>query len=215
MLVSSVIGLGGIVLGQEVLAQDAARLYTPEVMLGPFYPMLKPLDVDSDLTMVKGRKKRAEGEVIHVVGKVLNQSGSPIQGASIEIWQANAKGRYAHPSDTNPAAIDENFQGFAVIKTDAQGRYRFKTIKPGAYPVSPTVLRTPHIHFDVRGKKNRLTSQMFFPGEPQNDNDVLFIDLKRIEPKHFMAVVAQTMPASREIPAGEKLLNWDIVLLDG
>ena len=214
MLISA-IGLGGLALGGSSLAQEAARLYTPEVMLGPFYPMLKPLEVDADLTMVKGRRGRAEGEIIHVTGRVVNQKGDPVQGAAIEIWQANANGRYAHPSDTNPLPVDENFQGFAVLKTDAQGRYRFKTIKPGAYPVTPTELRTPHIHVDVKGKQNRLTSQMFFPGEPLNDKDMLFNDLKRVEPKNFMAVLAQEMALPKEIPAGEKLLNWDIVLLNG
>ena len=213
-MLASAMGLGGLVLGGNAVAQEAARLYTPEVALGPFYPMLKPLDVDADLTIIKGHKKRAEGEIIHIAGRVLNQNGDPVRGASIEIWQANAKGRYAHRSDTNPLPIDENFQGFAVLKTDAQGRYRFKTIKPGAYPVSPTELRTPHIHVDVKGKHNRLTSQMFFPGEALNEKDMLFLDLKRVEPKNYTAVVATAMP-SKEVPTGETLLNWDIVLLNG
>lgn len=171
------LGLGGIALGGSTFAQQAMRLYTPEVMLGPFYPMLKPLDTDADLTFIKGHKKRAAGEIVHVAGCVLNQNGQPVSGAEIEIWQANAKGRYAHPSDTNTTPLDENFQGFAVLKTDSLGRYRFKTIKPGPYPVSPTELRTPHIHFDIKGKQNRLTSQMFFPGEELNAKDLLYLDL--------------------------------------
>lgn len=214
MLVSA-IGLGGAAFGGNALGQQAGRLYTPELVLGPFYPMLRPLDVDADLTIIKGRKKRAEGEIVHVVGRVLNQRGDPVRGAAIEIWQANANGRYAHRSDVNPLPLDENFQGFAVLKTDALGRYRFKTIKPGPYPVSPTEIRTPHIHVDVKGKHNRLTSQMFFPGEALNEKDMLFHDLKRTEPQNYMAVVAEQVRASGEVPAGETLLKWDIVLLDG
>ena len=208
-------GIAGLGMGSSAIAQEAARFVTPEVMLGPFYPVLKPLDRDADLTMVKGHKKAATGEVIHVTGRVLNQNGQPVSGAEIEIWQANSKGRYAHPSDTNTTPLDEDFQGFAVIKTDSLGRYRFKTIKPGAYPVSPTELRTPHIHFDVKGKQNRLTSQMFFPGEPLNNKDMLYLDVQKNYPKEYTAVVASKLPPTREIAAAETLFRWDIVLING
>lgn len=209
------LGFGGIALGGSAFAQQAERLYTPEVMLGPFYPMLKPLDTDADLTLVKGHKKRADGEIVHVTGRVLNQKGEPVSGAEIEIWQANARGRYAHPSDSNTTPLDENFQGFAVLKTDSLGRYRFKTIKPGPYPVSPTELRTPHIHFDVKGRQNRLTSQMFFPGEELNAKDLLYLDLQRFYKTNHQTVIAEKQAPTKEIAAGETLLNWDIVLLNG
>jgi len=208
-------GIAGLGMGSSAIAQEAARFVTPEVMLGPFYPVLKPLDRDADLTMVKGHKNGATGEVIHVTGRVLNQNGQPVSGAEIEIWQANSKGRYAHPSDTNTTPLDEDFQGFAVIKTDSLGRYRFKTIKPGAYPVSSTELRTPHIHFDVKGKQNRLTSQMFFPGEPLNNKDMLYLDVQKNYPKEYTAVVASKLPPTREIAAAETLFRWDIVLITG
>jgi len=71
------------------------------------------------------------------MGRVLNRNGQPIQGARMEIWQANARGRYTHPGDVNPAPLDPNFEGFAVLTTDAEGRYRMKTVKPGAYPAGP------------------------------------------------------------------------------
>ena len=152
-----------------VLAQALKR--TPLQTLGPFYPMLKPLDQDADLTTIAGKPRRAEGQVIHVMGRVLNLEGQPVQGARVEIWQANTYGRYNHPSDTNPAPLDPHFEGFAVQTTDVEGRYRFKTIKPGAYPASADRMRPPHIHFDVTGKINRVVTQMYFAGQPWNDKD--------------------------------------------
>ncbi len=208
------LGFGGLaILGGDGFAQTTERVVTPEVGMGPFYPMLKPLDKDADLTQVKGQKGVAAGAIIHVAGRVFDQKGSPVKGAKIEIWQANTYGRYSHPSDPNTAQLDPNFQGYGVLKTDNEGRYRFKTIKPGPYPVSPTEIRPPHIHFDVEGKANRLVSQMFFPGEPLNEKDALFLDLQSQSAKS--AVTAQTMPPTKEIERDATLLHWDVVLING
>ena len=87
-------------------------------------------------------------------------------------------GRYTHPSDTNPAPLDPNFEGFAVQDTDAEGRYRFKSIKPGAYPATANWMRPPHLHFEVTGKINRVITQMYFPGEPLNDKDLLLQNIR-------------------------------------
>ncbi len=216
------LGIGGLaVFGGSAFAQQAQRMITPPFDVGPFYPIVHPKDIDTDLTLVKGRKKRAEGDIVYVEGQVLNMKGEPVSGAKIEIWQANKFGRYAHPSDPNTAPLDENFQGFAVIKSDAQGRYRFKTIKPGAYPINPTHLRTPHIHFDVMGKNNRLATQMFFPDEPLNEKDLLFLELRsRFEilkrpSGRADVLIAKSLPPTKEIEAGATLLSWDIVLLNG
>lgn len=208
------IGFGGLaLLGGTGLAQTVERTVTPEVTMGPFYPMLKPLDKDADLTSVKKQKGVAAGAIVHVAGRVLDQKGNPVKGAKIEIWQANSYGRYSHQSDPNTAQLDPNFQGYAVLKTDNEGRYRFKTIKPGAYPVSATEIRPPHIHFDVEGKANRLVSQMFFPGEPLNEKDLLFLALTEQTAKD--AVLAQQLPPTKEIEKDAMLLNWDIVLING
>lgn len=208
------IGFGGLaLLGGTGLAQTVERTVTPEVTMGPFYPMLKPLDKDADLTSVKKQKGVAAGAIVHVAGRVLDQKGNPVKGAKIEIWQANSYGRYSHQSDPNTAQLDPNFQGYAVLKTDNEGRYRFKTIKPGAYPVSATEIRPPHIHFDVEGKANRLVSQMFFPGEPLNEKDLLFLALTKQTAKN--AVLAQQLPPTKEIEKDAMLLNWDIVLING
>src|SRR5262249_49574822 len=145
------VGLGSWALNNPAFAQETRRMFTQPLTLGPFYPQVKPLDQDADLTMIKGRNVRAEGKIIHITGGVSNRKGEPVQDARIEIWQADSHGRYAHKSDQNPAPRDANFQGFAVLKTDNEGRYRFKTIKPGAYPGLIAGTRTPHIHFDVFG----------------------------------------------------------------
>src|SRR5437899_170642 len=118
-----------------IFAAEPALTPTPLNVLGPFYPMIKPLEKDADLTMIQGRQRRAEGKVVHLMGRVFNLQGEPMKGAKIELWQANTHGRYDHPSDRNDAPLDPNFQGYSVQETDQEGRYRFKTIKPGAYPV--------------------------------------------------------------------------------
>ncbi len=210
------LGFGGLaILGSTGFAQTTERLVTPEVGMGPFYPVLKPLDKDADLTSINGKKGVAAGTIVHVVGRVSDMKGNPVKGAKIEIWQANTYGRYSHPSDPNTAQLDPNFEGFAILKTDNEGRYRFKTIKPGPYPASPTWQRPPHIHMDVEGKANRLVSQMFFPDEPLNEKDSLFLEIRGRSEKNAAAVVAQKIPPTKEIEKGAMLLNWDVVLING
>jgi len=177
------IALGGLAvatpLGSTLAAEELLKwgpgLTTPATVAGPFYPLLsKPVDRDADLTVISGRKDRAKGQVIHVVGRVLNLKGDPVKGLQVEIWQANAAGRYDHPADPNPAPLDPNFQGYGVIVTDAEGRYRFKTIKPAGYPLTQNSYRAPHIHFELTGRLDRHITQMWFPGEPLNSQDQLF-----------------------------------------
>jgi protocatechuate 3,4-dioxygenase beta subunit len=153
-----------------VLAQ-ASLNRTQDQILGPFYPIMSKPDRSGDLTRVPGGTGRAKGQPLIVIGRVLDPFGKPIKGANIEIWQANAGGRYAHPDDTNPAPLDPNFQGFGTITTGTDGRYRFKTIKPSAYPIAPTRMRPAHIHFNVRGSHDELITQMYFEGDPYNEKD--------------------------------------------
>lgn len=134
------------------VAQQVTRR-TPAQILGPYYPVIKPTDQDTDLTMIAGRTGRAQGQVIYVAGRVINRHGKPVSGAQMEIWQANSHGRYTHQSDQHDAPLDPNFEGYARIVTDADGRYRIKTIKPGAYPDDSGTLRAPHIHFEVTGPR--------------------------------------------------------------
>lgn len=197
-------GFGGSALAQSL------RL-TPGEIVGPFYPVLKPLDQDADLTVVAGKTGRAQGQLLHLAGRVLNLDGQPVKGARVEIWQANSQGRYSHPSDRNPAPLDPNFEGFAVQFTDAEGRYRFKTIKPGAYPATATWTRPPHIHFEVTGRTNRLTTQMYFPGEPLNDKDLLLQGLR----SNREGAIATIGKPGEGFERDSLVATWDIVLDKG
>jgi protocatechuate 3,4-dioxygenase beta subunit len=202
--------LGGIVLAAPLKAIFAQPVLTPTIdqVLGPFYPVTKPLDHDADLTVIQGKPGKAQGQVIHLMGRVLNLKGDPIPGAQVEIWQANTFGRYTHPSDTNPAPLDPNFEGFGAQITDAEGRYRFKTIKPGAYPVPVEGwIRPPHIHFDVTSKSNRLITQLYFEGEPLNDKDLL------LQPTlNKGSVMTRLLPPTKDVEPDALLAVWDIVL---
>jgi protocatechuate 3,4-dioxygenase beta subunit len=198
----------------SAFAQEVKRQLTPEQIMGPFYPITRPLDHDMDLTVIKGKRGHAQGKVIHLTGRVLNSQGEPVRGAKIELWQANTHGRYAHPSDLNPAPLDPNFQGYGVQVTDAEGRYRFKTIKPGAYPINPansSNVRPPHIHFDVIGAKDRLVTQMYFPDEPLNEKDVLFKELGSSKD----AAIGKVLPLTKELEPDSFLINWDIIIEKG
>jgi protocatechuate 3,4-dioxygenase beta subunit len=149
----------------------APLLRTPDQILGPFYPLNGTADRTGDLTRPLGRSGRANGEVLLVKGRVLSLAGAPIAGARIEIWQANAAGKYRHPSDMTAEAIDPNFDGFTRLKTDKDGAYAFRTVKPGGYRTPHGDLRPPHIHFLVDFRADRLITQMYFPGEPENVTD--------------------------------------------
>lgn len=147
---------------------------TPRATEGPFYPQSVPADSDADLTRVAGRADRARGTPLELAGRVLDRSGRPRAGARVEIWQCDAGGHYHHVGETE-AALDPGFQGFGAVIADAEGRYRFRTIKPVPYPG-----RTPHIHFTVvEGGRRRLTSQMYIEGEPGNARDGLYRSLGR------------------------------------
>ena len=206
------VAVGGLAISggvSGVLAQALKR--TPLQTLGPFYPVLKPLDQDADLTTIAGKPGRAEGQVIHVMGRVVNLEGQPVQGARVEIWQANTHGRYNHPSDTNPAPLDPHFEGFAVQTTDEEGRYRFKTIKPGAYPASADRMRPPHIHFDVTGKSNRVVTQMYFAGEPWNDKDPALQSAGANRER----LIVNLLPPTQGLEPDALVAVWDIVLDKG
>jgi protocatechuate 3,4-dioxygenase beta subunit len=183
---------------------------TPDQILGPFYPVRKPVDGGTDLTRLPGSDASAQGELIYVMGRVLNMRGEPVRAAQLEIWQANTHGRYVHPSDPNPAPLDPNFQGYALVVSDDEGRYRFKTVKPGAYPVGGDWVRPPHIHFDVRGQVNRLVTQMYFAGEALNDKDRL---LQSSWAKD--SLIAKVLPATAQEEPDARLVVWDIVLIQG
>lgn len=187
--------------GSRALAKRPETLESP---MGPFYPITRPVDSDTDLTWLKGHAKRALGQVIEISGHVFDVHGNPIPGATLELWQANAAGRYDHPSDISKAPLDPNFQGYASLRTDSAGAWRIVTIKPGGYD-SPIGHRTPHIHFDARGLKHRNVMQLYFPEEAAgNAADSLY--------KVLSAGEATTSLAIRDV-ANPGKYTWDIILL--
>lgn len=208
------------VLAAASLAGVAARAFgqqpvrltpTSDQVRGPFYPRRLPADQDADLTVIARRDARALGQVVYLSGRVLDLHGAPVADAVLEIWQANAAGRYRHPGDVNPAALDPNFEGYAKMRTGPDGRYAIKTVKPGAYSTGmPDWTRPPHIHFDISGRSSRLVTQMYFEGEALNDADPL---LQEVE--HRETLMAHRVAAAAGGEPGAITLEWDIVLMAG
>jgi protocatechuate 3,4-dioxygenase beta subunit len=137
-------------------------------MPGPTVPQAFVRSADNDLT-IHG-KSLPIGERMVVTGRLLDADGRPIRRSLVEIWQANASGRYTHPVDQHDAPLDPNFTGVGRTFTDDEGRYRFVTVKPGAYPWQnhPNAWRPQHIHFSLLGNApvQRLVTQMYFPADP-------------------------------------------------
>lgn len=187
-------------------AAAAALIPTPRQTPGPFYPNELPLDSDNDLVEVAGRAQPAAGQVTHIFGRVLDQSGRPLTGARVEIWQCDAFGHYHHPRDRGGQA-DPNFQGYGRMAVDQEGAFRFRTIKPVAYPG-----RTPHIHFAVAGAGiERLTTQMYLAGEPLNQRDGI---LNRVRDPLALARLLVELRAEPGIEVGALVGRFDIVLDD-
>ncbi|MDE2388111.1 MAG: protocatechuate 3,4-dioxygenase [Betaproteobacteria bacterium] len=167
-------GLAGALGVNGSLAKALALMPTPSETEGPFYPVQDQQDKDADLTQIDGHAAIAQGRRIIVSGRVQDVAGDPMAKAVLDIWQADANGRYRHPRDSNPAKADENFQGWAIISSDENGFFRFKTVIPGAYPASGTWTRPPHIHFKISKPGYRtLATQMYFPDEKLNNSDLL------------------------------------------
>jgi protocatechuate 3,4-dioxygenase beta subunit len=182
---------------------------TSDQILGPFYPLGEPAK-GGDLTMVPGRPGRAQGQIIRLTGRVLDRTGQPVRGGKLQVWQANALGRYAHPNDDNPAPIDPCFEGFAVVETDDEGRYNLRTIKPGAYPTGPTTIRPSHIHFEVFGKRERLITQLYFAGDPHHESDRWL--QSSAKPETIVMPIRDPLPG---MSPEEKLVVFDIILMHG
>lgn len=179
-------------------------LPTVDQTTGPFYPDEIPLDDDNDLLWIAGHDQPATGTPTNVIGRIITVRGKPIEGARVEIWQCNAFGRYHHPRDRNDAPLDEHFQAFGRTMTDAEGRYRFRTIKPVPYPG-----RVPHIHFRVvTPDGGELATQLYIAGHPSNAADGVF---RRIEGEtRRQGVQAAFRPNPDD--SAELLAEWDVVM---
>jgi protocatechuate 3,4-dioxygenase beta subunit len=186
----------------------------PEELHDPTGPVFGEGDVDprdSDLT----RQHDGEplGERIIVTGRVLDTGGNPIANTLVEVWQANAAGRYAHEVDRHRAPLDPNFTGAGRTLTDADGNYRFVTVKPGAYPWQnhPNAWRPAHIHFSVFGRAfaDRLVTQMYFPGDPLFEHDPIFQSIR--DPKARELLISRFDLETTE-PEWALAYRFDIVL---
>ena len=176
----------------NAMADVCNSILTPAQTKGPFYPVFTQVDTDADLVMMAGKTQQAAGKVVIVEGIVTDQLCNPVEGALVEIWQACESGRYNHPSDPNTAPLDPNFQYGGKAVTSADGKYRFRTIIPGAYPAADDWIRPPHIHFKVSRKGYReLITQMYFEGEALNDKDLILQDLPPQERKEVVVLFVE------------------------
>ena len=153
------------------------------------------------------------GERIIVTGRVLDDEGGAVPNTLVEIWQANAAGRYHHEVDQHPAPLDPNFGGAGRTLTGPDGEYRFVTVKPGAYPWRnhPNAWRPAHIHFSVFGRAftQRLVTQMYFPGDPLFPYDPIFNSVR--DPKARELLVS-SFDLDTTVPEWALAFRWDIVL---
>jgi protocatechuate 3,4-dioxygenase beta subunit len=184
-------------------AQDLVR--TPSQTEGPFYPDKMPLDTDNDLLVIGKESSPADGEVTHLSGRILNEKGEAVKNAVVEIWQVDNRGAYLHSMTDNAESRDKRFQGFGRFETALDGKYRFRTIKPVAYPG-----RTPHIHVKVKkDSRELLTTQCYVKGDPRNERDGIIRSIRDPRARESVIVAFEPVPGSRP---GELKAVFDIVV---
>jgi protocatechuate 3,4-dioxygenase beta subunit len=180
-------------------------------MAGPAFGRIPVKPEDADLT--RQHKGEPVGERIIVSGRVLDSDGEPVRDTLVEVWQANAAGRYADPVDDHRAPLDQNFTGAGRCLTDSNGGYRFVTIKPGEYPWQnhENAWRPAHIHFSLFGPQlcSRLVTQMYFPGDPLMRFDPILNSIA--DPRGRELLVASFDLASTA-PEWALAYRWDITV---
>ena len=181
---------------------------------GPVFGRIPVRDEDADLT----RQHRGEplGERIIITGRVLDSDGQPVRKTLVEVWQANAAGRYVDSADDHPAPLDSNFTGAGRALTDQDGFYRFVTVKPGAYPWRNhlNAWRPAHVHFSLFGPSlaSRLVTQMYFPGDPLIPLDPILSSIP--DPRGRELLIAR-LDLDTTVPDWALGYRWDIVLRGG
>ena len=184
------------------VAHSVQARVTPSQSLGPFYPSTLPLDSDADLTYVDGQVGRATGMITNLVGQVADIKGRPIPDALIEIWQCDAFGAYHHPRAGG--GIDPYFQGYGKTTTDTMGRYRFKTIRPVAYPG-----RAPHVHVKITQGSQQLVTQIYVRGEAANERDFLLNAIREQSARDSLIIAFESDPTGS---AGELIAEFNPVI---
>jgi protocatechuate 3,4-dioxygenase beta subunit len=200
----------------------STRLRAPKLPLVTLPEELHPADgpvfgegtvgeLDHDLTRQHEGEPLGERIVVH--GRILDEDGRPQQNTLVEVWQANACGRYRHEVDQHPAPLDPNFSGAGRCLTDGDGNYRIVTIKPGSYPWGnhENAWRPAHIHFSVFGRRfeQRLVTQMYFPGDPLFRFDPIFNSVR--DPK-ARALLVSEFDLDSTTPDWALAYRWDVVL---
>lgn len=171
---------------------------TSSQTIGPYLHIGMTWLVDENLAGAE-----VTGERVAVTGRMIDADGTPVNDAMIEIWQANAHGRYAHPEDTRDLPIEQGFTGFGRVYTDEDGRFRFNTIKPGRVPGPDGAPQAPHLNISIfmRGLLKHLITRMYFPGDDVTNDAVL----QRVPPTRRGTLVARA-------GGGPGALEWNIVL---
>ena len=212
------LGLGGTLLASILVGRAADRNcpITPPQTEGPYYPpktlIDAMLDQDNDLTRIKGLSGKATGAIVYVMGQVRDHRCQPLEGAVVEIWQASENGRYSHPRDRdNRAPLDPNFQYWGKSVTDQEGRYLFKTIKPGSYQAGRHWTRPPHIHFKVSHADFRpFITQMYFAGDAYQATDYILND---VPADQRTRVIVQLDSPGEEYEREARVGRFDLTLL--
>jgi protocatechuate 3,4-dioxygenase beta subunit len=198
-----VANLTGLAMASMAPAALASLIQTPRQSAGPFYPETLPLDDDNDLTRVEGFHRPALGTITDLSGRVLDINGKPLPSVRVEIWQCDANTRYRHSRDHSRKPVDAGFQGHGSTLSAANGSYRFRTIRPVAYPG-----RTPHIHVAVFAKGEQpFVTQLYIQDEPRNAEDFLF---NNIRPELRQLVSVPFSNHSDDL--NHQLAHWDIIL---
>lgn len=184
----------------------------PDAARDPFTPCPPAPSLragEDDLTRLAPGRPQASGEAIAIAGRILDEDLRPVRRTLIEVWGANAHGRYSHVIDAgrNDAPLDPNFYGFGRLVTDDEGRYHLRTIKPGAYIARKDIgwWRPPHVHFSIVGSGVRLVTQMYFPDEPLNEKDYIFLIVPEADRSR---VIGEPLTS----PDGQPAFRFDIVV---
>ncbi|GAB3448038.1 protocatechuate 3,4-dioxygenase subunit beta [Actinophytocola sediminis] len=184
--------------------------HTMTEVTGPVFGEGRVLPADHDLTRQHDGEPLGERIVVH--GRVLDSDGRAVPDTLVELWQANSAGRYAHVRDQHPAPLDPNFTGVGRCLTDSTGRYRFVTVKPGAYPWRnhENAWRATHLHFSLFGRAfvQRLVTQMYFPGDPLFYQDPIYSAV----PAAARSRMISSFDLSETVPEWALAYQFDIVL---
>jgi len=192
-------------------AQAGTGAPTPSQTLGPFYPRTaaeRPKHTDPDLIVVEADHVMTKGTPLYLTGRVLTRGGQPIAQALVEIWQCDANSIYHHPDGGDQSHNDPTFQGYGQMRSEADGAFHFRTIRPVPYPG-----RTAHIHVRIQADgKGTLATQLYLPDEPANERDVIY---RHLNPAERALVALNLKPTMSDHPlarATRVMARVDLVL---